>query len=132
MARWRSFRGPRWRAFTWVIIVLNVLFLIWLITALVGGPDSCSGESGLSKDVCETLATVGASVGVALIVSAWTFADVILGVLWLVTPPGGRPCAVCGSRVKEGVTVCPACGFDFRAAAAIPGRSSAAAGSPVR
>ena len=108
---------PRWRPFTWVILVVDLLFLIWLITALVGTSDSCSGESELAKAVCDTLSTVGATIGAALIVSLWGFVNVILGVLWLVTRQGGRPCVVCGSHVKEGVTVCGACGHDYHAAA---------------
>jgi hypothetical protein len=107
---------PRWRPFTWIIVVVNVVFLLWIVSTFAGASDSCSGESGQVKDVCETLATVGASIGVALVALVWALADVILGVLWLVTRQG-RPCRVCGRRVKEGVTICPACGFDFRAAA---------------
>jgi hypothetical protein len=114
---------PRWRPFTWVIVAVNALFLIWIVVALITGSDTCSGKSGVAKDICDTLATIGASLEVAVIVLAWAVVDVILGVLWLVTPSGGRPCAVCGSPVKEGVTVCPACGFDFRTAAGTPGVS---------
>jgi hypothetical protein len=108
---------PRWRPFTWVIVVVNVSFLIWLVVALVSGTDTCSDKSGTAKDICDTLATVGASIEVAIVAFVWALVDVIAGVLWLVTRPGGRPCTVCGSPVEEGLTVCPTCGYDFRTAA---------------
>jgi len=60
---------------------VDLLFLIWLIMALVGTPDSCSGESVLAKDACDTLSTVGAAIGAALSVSLSGFVSMILGVL---------------------------------------------------
>jgi hypothetical protein len=122
---------PTWRPFTWVIVVMNVLFLTWIVVALITGSDTCSDKSGTAKDVCDTLATIGASIAVVVVASVWALVDVILGVLRLVTRQGGRPCTVCGCRVKEGVTVCPACGYDFRAAAgATPVVPTSAPGPP--
>jgi hypothetical protein len=28
---------PKWRPFTWVIVVINVLFLVWIVAGLAGG-----------------------------------------------------------------------------------------------
>jgi hypothetical protein len=120
----------RWRPLTWVIVVVNALFLVWIVVSVITGSDSCSDKSGTAKDVCDTLAAVGASIGIAVVAFAWALADVILGVLWLVTRPGGRPCGVCGRPVQEGVTVCSACGFDFRAAAGTAGVRATAPGPP--
>lgn len=108
---------PKWRPFTWVIVVINVLFLVWIIAGVAGTSDSCGGMSGEELEVCEAATAIGASIGVGIIMFLWVLADVILGILWLVTRPKGRPCPVCGTQVKEGVTVCLKCGHDFRAAA---------------
>jgi hypothetical protein len=108
---------PRWRPFTWIIVVINILFLIWIIAGVAGTSDSCLGKTGQELDACETGTAIGASIGVGIIVFLWFLADGILGILWLVTRSKGRPCPVCGTRVKEGATVCPKCGHDFRAAA---------------
>jgi hypothetical protein len=106
---------PKWRPFTWVILVVNPLFLIWLIVVLVHVSGSCSDETGLAKDVCDALSTIGASIGAVTVLFVWFLVDGILGILWFVTRQEGRFCAVCGTRVKAGITTCPACGYDFRA-----------------
>lgn len=76
--------------------------------------------TGDELDACEAGTAIGASIGVGIIVFFWFLVDGILGILWLVTRPKGRPCPDCGTRVKEGATVCPKCGHDFRAAAGGP------------
>jgi hypothetical protein len=101
-----------------VIVVINVLFLIWIIAGVASTGDSCAGLTGPELEACEAGTAVGASIGVGIILFLWFLVDAILGILWLVTRSKGRPCPVCGTRVKEGVTVCPKCGHDFRAAAA--------------
>jgi cytochrome b len=79
------------RPFTYVILAVNALFLIWLITG-VGGAAShiqdCSSLAKHAKDLCEAGnagTAVGTGIGAAIIVFFWGFVDVILGVLWLVT-----------------------------------------------
>jgi hypothetical protein len=111
---------PKWRPFTWVILVINILFLIWIISGVAGTADSCEGMTGDELEACEAGTAIGASIGVGIIVFFWVMVDIILGIIWLVTRPKGRPCPVCGTQVKEGVTVCPNCGHDFRAAAGGP------------
>lgn len=111
---------PKWRAFTWVIVVINVLFLVWIIAGIASVSDECANKVGQAKEACETGTAVGASIGAGIIVFLWALVDMILGIIWLVTRPRGRPCPVCGTLVREGVTVCPKCGHDFRAAAGGP------------
>ncbi len=72
------------RKFTWVILVINVLFLIWVISGLASGGDT-SACGSLSAADCETAQGVGKGIGVALIFVFWAVVDVILGVLWLIT-----------------------------------------------
>jgi hypothetical protein len=117
---------PKWRVFTWVIVVINVLFLVWFIAG-VGSAGSnvkdCTGLTGQALDLCNAGnagTAVGTGVGAAIIIFLWAFVDIIMGIVWLVTRPRGRPCPVCGTNVKPGVTVCPKCGHDFRGAVAPP------------
>jgi hypothetical protein len=41
----------------------------------------------------------------------------IVGFFRLVQNPRGRSCPVCGTRLEQGVWVCPRCGYDSRPAA---------------
>lgn len=114
---------PKWRKFTWFILIVNVLFLIWLITGVSsasGEIQDCSTLAAQAKSTCEAGnagTAVGTGLGVGIIILLWVMVDIILGIIWLVTRSSGRPCPVCGTNVKQGVTVCPKCGHDFRAAA---------------
>lgn len=79
------------RKFTWFILIVNVLFLVWIIAAVSGNSgaiEDCSQLAKQAKDVCEAGnagTAVGTGVGVFLIVVFWALVDVILGVIWLVT-----------------------------------------------
>ncbi len=108
-------RFPRFRFFTWFILAVNLLFLIWIIAGVGGSADTpCEG---LDPEACEAARAVGTGIGVSLIVAFWVAADVILGVLWLITRRKTRDCPVCGRSVKRGATACASCGYDFAAAA---------------
>jgi hypothetical protein len=109
---------PKWRPFTWVILVINALFLIWIISGIAGNSSNCSGLSGQELDTCQSATAVGTGIGVAIIVVFWALVDVILGVIWLVTRRKGRSCPVCGNDVKRGLTRCSSCGYDFAAGVA--------------
>jgi hypothetical protein len=104
---------PKWRPFSWVILVINILFLVWIIAGIASSSPSDCGS--LTAKQCSDATAVGTGIGVALIIVFWAFVDVILGVVWLVTRPRSktRPCPVCGTDVKKGVTVCPSCGYNF-------------------
>ncbi|GAB3676378.1 zinc ribbon domain-containing protein [Saccharopolyspora tripterygii] len=95
-------RFPRFRIFTWVILVINAIFLIWII-----------GGISTPTNPTDTAANVGVAIGVGLIIGLWVAADVILGVLWLITKPKTRDCPACGRAVKRGQTQCGHCGYDF-------------------
>jgi hypothetical protein len=102
----------KFRIFTWVILAVNVLFLVWIITGISGNASdpACTANA--------TACQVGTGIGALLIVFLWVAADVILGILWLVTKPKTRDCPACGRGIKRGVMVCKGCGFDFAQAAA--------------
>ena len=115
---------PKWRPFTWVILVINILFLVWLIAGVGSAGEEisdCADLTGQAQDLCEAEnagTAVGAGIGAFVIIVLWALVDIILGIIWLVTrPKGGRPCPSCGTEVKAGRTTCPKCGHDFAAAA---------------
>jgi len=72
------------RVFTWIILAINAIFASWLI----GGIASVStGDCppNMSENACDAAKTVGGGIGALLIVFLWVAADVILGIIWLVT-----------------------------------------------
>lgn len=106
-----------WRKFTWFILVVQVLFLIWIIAGVGSASGNCAGEVGDALDACQAGTAIGASIGVGLIIFLWVFVDIILGLIWLVTNRGQRDCPTCGRAVKKGKTACAKCGHDFAAVA---------------
>lgn len=106
-----------WRALTWVIVVVNILFLVWVIGGIASTGGACEGLTGSELDACEAGTAIGATIGVAAIVGLWVVVDIILGIVWLVTNTRKRECPACGKKVKKGVTRCTNCGHDFAAAA---------------
>jgi hypothetical protein len=107
---------PTWRPFTWVIVILNVLFLIWVISA-ARASGACEGLTGDELHACQAGEAIGRGIGFLAILLLWALVDVILGVTWLVTRSGRRDCPVCGRGVKKGQTSCPSCGYNFHVGA---------------
>jgi hypothetical protein len=108
---------PRFRVFTWIILAINVLFLIWIITGIASNNSTAADCGSLDRAACEAAENVGTAIGVGLIVGLWVAADVILGVLWLITRRKTRDCPACGRTVKRGQLQCKSCGYDFGQAA---------------
>lgn len=107
---------PSWRPLTWVILVVQVLFVVWLIGGINAAGDETCPESQYS-DACEAGQAMGTGIAIFMIILLWALLDVILGVIWLVTNKSKRSCPACGKNVKKGLLGCPNCGFDFAAAA---------------
>ncbi|TWF94984.1 hypothetical protein FHU35_13705 [Saccharopolyspora dendranthemae] len=95
-------RFPRFRIFTWVILAINAIFLIWIIEGI-----------STRTNPTDAAANVGTAIGAGLVIGLWVASDVILGVLWLITKPKTRDCPACGRTVKRGQTQCKHCGYDF-------------------
>jgi hypothetical protein len=104
-----------WRKFTWFILVLQILFIVWIIAGVSGNADNCAGEVGDALELCEAGTAVGTGIGVGIIIFLWAFVDIILGLIWLITNRGQRDCPACGNSVKKGRTSCQKCGYNYLA-----------------
>lgn len=72
-----------WRPLTWVILIVQVLFLVWVIAAANSGAHACTDSE--YSDACVNSAAIGTMIGLAFILFLWALIDVILGVTWMVT-----------------------------------------------
>jgi hypothetical protein len=77
-------RKRKIRVFTWIILAINVLFLIWIIAG-VSSVSSSACDPSLSQETCTATKEIGGGIGVLLIIFLWVAVDVILGIIWLVT-----------------------------------------------
>ena len=103
------------RPLSWVIIVINILFVIWIVGGVGDAANSCDGMTGDELSACQAGTAICAGIGAFMILFLWMIVDVILLVIFLVTKKKGRECPACGTKVKVGVTQCSKCGHDFRA-----------------
>jgi hypothetical protein len=102
------------RPLSWVIIAVNILFVVWLIGGLGSAvKDSCAGETGDQLTACQAGTAIGAGIGGFMILFLWVMVDIILLVIFLVTKKKNRECPTCGRKVKVGSTLCSSCGHDF-------------------
>jgi len=104
----------KFRPFTWVIIVTNIIFVWWIIAGVGATSENCGGLTGDDLSLCEGATAVGAGIGAFMIIVLWVLVDIILLVLWLVTRKKQRLCPACGASAKSGVTVCKKCNHDFK------------------
>ena len=75
-------RKRKVRIFTSIILAINVLFAVWLDSRIVVVSNSeCTGDF----QACDAAEGIGGGIGALLIVFLWMAADVILGIIWLVT-----------------------------------------------
>lgn len=102
-----------WRKFTWFILIVQVIFLIWIIAGTSSAANNCDGEVGDALELCQAGTAVGAGIGIGIIIFLWAFVDIILGLIWLITNRGQRDCPACGRAVKKGKTSCEKCGHSF-------------------
>jgi hypothetical protein len=65
---------PKWRTFTWVILAINLLFLVGVLTI-----PAWAGTCGtLTEETCDVATT-------QLLGALWVAADVVMGAIWLIT-----------------------------------------------
>lgn len=78
------------RKMAWVIIVVNILFVLWIVAGVGGEDNYCDvpeNRGVLTIEECEAARDVGTGIGVLAIGGCWFFVDFILLVLFLVTQP---------------------------------------------
>lgn len=75
----------RRRVFKWVILVINGLFLWWIVSAVGGIADDCAGKVGSELEACETGTALGGGLVFSFILALWALVDVILLVIFVVT-----------------------------------------------
>ena len=54
------------RKFTWFILAVQVLFLVWIIAGASSVSDNCNGKFGDALDACKAGTAVGASIGIII------------------------------------------------------------------
>ncbi len=74
----------RSRVFMWVILVVNILFLILMI-AIFNISSSCAGKVGDELSACQAGEGIGKGILFFGLLFVWALVDVILGVIFLVT-----------------------------------------------
>jgi len=101
------------RPLSWIIILINILFLYATISAVSDTAKSCEGLTGDELDLCQAGTAIGAGIGFGIVLFFWVLIDLILLIIWLVTNKNQRECPKCGRKIKRGLTVCPKCGHQF-------------------
>ena len=76
--------SPRsWSPLAWVLLVVNVAFLVWLIASL-GYTDPCDLR-GAAEAECAGPERRGIGIGPIRILGFWLLADLVLGGAWFAT-----------------------------------------------
>lgn len=68
----------------WLFLLVQVIFIIWIITGIATSSSPDCSNSGLDVQSCKDAAATGTAIGVGLIIGFWAVVDVILGMIWLV------------------------------------------------
>ena len=84
-----------------MILLVNLIFLIWIIAGAASTSGHATDCGTLTQETCDNARDVGAGIGIGIIIFLWAAADVILGIVWLMTRPNKRHCPVCGSNVRK-------------------------------
>lgn len=69
------------RIFPWVFLLIQVLFLVWIITGTASGHANCGS---LDAQTCANATNAGKAIGAGLIIALWVAVDVILGVTYAI------------------------------------------------
>ncbi|MBC9728819.1 hypothetical protein [Streptomyces sp. TRM68367] len=85
-------KRPR-RIFLWIFLLVQLLFVIWIITGVNAASDdpSCEGLTGEDLRICEEAGDVGTALGVGLIIALWAAVDIILGITYGIYRLSRRP-----------------------------------------
>ena len=72
------------RTFMWVFLVVQALFLAWLIGGIASASGAPADCGSLSAETCNDAQNVGAAIGVGIIFVFWAVVDIILGVTYAI------------------------------------------------
>lgn len=70
------------RIFLWVFMVIQALFIVWIISGAMSASGQAGGCEGLDAQTCNAASDVGTGIGVALIVGLWLVVDFLLAVIY--------------------------------------------------
>ena len=70
------------RVFLWVFLLVQVLFIIWIVAGVSTGAGTPTDCEGLDEEACNAASDVGTSIGVALIIGLWVVVDFLLAVIY--------------------------------------------------
>ncbi len=77
------------RIFMWFFLVVQAIFIIWIIGGLSTANDATNCGS-LSEQACRDAGNVGTGIGVLLIVGLWMVVDFFLAITYLVVKMARR------------------------------------------
>ena len=82
---WRPGAGKRKvHKFTWVIVAINVLFLIWVVFGVQSVANSTC-TAGMTQPNCDAAKAISSAIGGLVATLMWCAVDVALGSIWLAT-----------------------------------------------
>lgn len=70
------------RIFLWVFLAIQVLFLIWIISAGASSSGDATDCGSLSQKACNDAQDIGAGLGVVIIIIFWMVVDFFLAVIY--------------------------------------------------
>lgn len=72
------------RIFMWFFLIVQVLFIIWIITGIASGSGDATDCGSLSQEACNNAEDVGTGIGVVLLFIIWMVVDFLLFIPWVV------------------------------------------------
>lgn len=79
------------RIFLWFFLVIQALFLIWIIAGLGSSSGDATDCGSLSQEACNDAEAVGTGIGVILIIVLWMMVDFLLAVGYVIYRLAKRP-----------------------------------------
>ena len=79
------------RIFLWVFLAIQVLFIIWVISAGASSGGTATDCGSLDQDTCEAAEDIGAGIGTVFVIILWMIVDFFLAVGYGVYRLAKRP-----------------------------------------